>query len=389
MPVSAKMVRFMDKASWIRKMFEEGSRLKAIHGQDRVFDFSLGNPDVPPPGNAIDRMAELSRTMFHGYMPNAGYADVRSSIAGHLSGIYGVELTCDDIIMSCGAGGGLNVALKALLDPGDEVIALAPYFVEYGFYVDNHGGNLVVAACDGSFLPDIDEIARKITPRTKAIIINTPNNPTGRVYPEATLKSLGGLLAKHPHIAVIADEPYRAIIYDKVQVPSVLKHIPNSLVVTSASKELSLAGERIGYIAVNPELENKKEAVGAMILATRILGFVNAPALMQKVLALSLNDRVDVEIYHRRREAMKAVMDKAGLSYCPPEGAFYLFVKSPIEDELAFCNSLVNERVLAVPGRGFGWPGYVRFAYCVDESIIKGAEEGIIKAVRGSLGSRP
>ncbi len=386
MPVSARMTGFMEKSSWIRKMFEEGARLKAIHGQDRVFDFSLGNPDVPPPEKALGRMAELSRTMFHGYMPNAGFADVRASLAAHLCGIYSAGLTADDIIMSCGAGGGLNVALKAMLDEGDEVIALAPYFVEYGFYVDNHGGRLVVARCDEHFLPDMEEIARRITPRTRAIIINTPNNPTGRVYPEAVLKSLGELLARHPDIVVISDEPYRAIVYDNAKVPSVLEHIPNSVVVTSASKELSLAGERIGYIAVSPALAQKKEIVGAMILATRILGFVNAPALMQKVLSESLNEKVDVEIYRRRRDVMKAIFDGAGLSYSPPEGAFYLFVKSPVEDELAFCKDLVDECVLAVPGRGFGWPGYVRFAYCVDEAIIKGAEPGIKKAIRKSSG---
>ena len=284
MPASAKMIAFMEKASWIRKMFEEGARLKSIHGPHNVFDFSLGNPDVPPPAKALERMAALTGTMFHGYMANAGYEDVRSSIAAHLSGIYEAPLAADDIIMSCGAGGGLNVALKAVLDPGDEVIALAPYFVEYGFYADNHGGKLVVAQCDEQFLPDVEKIAEKITGRTKAIIINTPNNPTGRVYPEGILAAMGRLLKEHPGVVVISDEPYRAIVYDNRHVPSVLKHIPNSVVVTSASKELSLAGERIGYIAVSPRLDQKKEVIGAMILATRILGFVNAPALMQKVL---------------------------------------------------------------------------------------------------------
>jgi aspartate aminotransferase len=385
MAVSAKMLQYMENASWIRKMFEEGARLKSIHGHDNVFDFSLGNPDIPPPGHALERMSALARTMFHGYMANAGYQDVRSSIAAHVSKVYEVPLTGDDIIMSCGAGGGLNVVLKAILDPGDEVIALAPYFVEYGFYVDNSGGKLVVAKCDKHFLPDMGKIAEKMTSRTKAIIINTPNNPTGRVYPESVLKGIGELLKKYPDVVVISDEPYRAIVYDNRNVPSVLKHIPNSVVVTSASKELSLAGERIGYIVVNPLLSHQQEAVNAMILATRILGFVNAPALMQKVLAECLNDRVDVEIYRKRRDVMMAVFDEAGLQYSPPEGAFYLFVKSPIEDEIAFCNTLVNECVLAVPGRGFGWPGYVRFTYCVDEAIIKGSAPGIKKAVEKSI----
>ncbi|HVN70870.1 MAG TPA: pyridoxal phosphate-dependent aminotransferase, partial [Desulfomonilia bacterium] len=307
MPASVKMVQFMEKASWIRKMFEEGARLKSIHGADKVFDFSLGNPDVPPPGKVIERMASLSGTMFHGYMANAGYEDVRSRIAAHLERVYELPLTGDDIIMSCGAGGGLNVVLKAILDPGDEVIALSPYFVEYGFYVDNHGGKLVISPCDEQFLPSMDKIAEKITPCTKAIIINTPNNPTGRVYPESTLKRMGDLLKKHPDIVVISDEPYRAIAYDNVKVPSLLKHITNSVVVTSASKELSLAGERIGYIAINPALGHKKDILGSMILATRILGFVNAPALMQKVLADCLNERVDVEVYRKRRDVMKEI----------------------------------------------------------------------------------
>jgi aspartate aminotransferase len=386
MPASAKMIAFMEKASWIRKMFEEGSRLKSIHGPDNVFDFSLGNPDVPPPAKALELMAALTGTMFHGYMANAGYEDVRSRMAAHLCRVYDVPLTADDIIMSCGAGGGLNVVLKAILDPGDEVIALAPYFVEYGFYADNHGGKLVVVQCDEQFLPVVERIAEKITGRTKAIIINTPNNPTGRVYPEHILKDIGELLKKHPGVVVISDEPYRAIVYDNREVPSVLRNIHNSVVVNSASKELSLAGERIGYIAVSPDLDRKKETIGAMILATRILGFVNAPALMQKVMAGCLDERVDVEIYRKRRDVMKAIFDDAGLSYAAPEGAFYLFVKSPIEDELAFCNFLVNECVLAVPGRGFGCPGYVRFTYCVDEAIIKAAESGIKKAVLKSLG---
>jgi aspartate aminotransferase len=375
------MLDFMEKSSWIRKMFEEGARLKAIHGSDRVYDFSLGNPDVPPPERVLTRMAALAGSMFHGYMANAGYSDVRSAVAAHLSPVYGVPLTADEIVMSCGAGGAMNVVLKALLNPGDEVIALAPYFVEYGFYADNHGGKLVAADCGADFLPDMQAIAGRITPRTKAIIINSPNNPTGRVYPEEVLQALGNLLKNHPEVTVISDEPYRAIVYDNRTVPSVLRHIPNSVVVTSASKELSLAGERIGYIAVNPGIDQKNELTNAMILATRILGFVNAPALMQKVLAECLDDRVDVRIYRARRDVMCAVFDRAGLTYAPPEGAFYLFVKSPLQDEVAFCNLLLEERVLAVPGRGFGWPGWVRFTYCVDESIIAAAGPGIVRAV--------
>jgi len=380
MTVSARMIDFMTKSSWIRKMFEEGSRLKAIHGQENVYDFSLGNPDVPPPPVVIETMQRLAGTMFHGYMPNAGYPDVRGAVARHASVLYKVPLTGDDIVMSCGAGGAMNVVLKALLDQVGDEGAQAVSCVEYGLDVDNHGGRLVAVPCTKDFLPDVQAIGRAITPATKAIIVNTPNNPTGRVYPQDVLDELAELLKDHRHVAVISDEPYRAIVYDRIEVPSVLRAIPNSVVITSASKELSLAGERIGYIAVNPAMENRQELLGALILATRILGFVNAPALMQKALAECMHERVDVEVYRRRRDAMCAIFDEAGLKYAPPEGAFYLFVQSPLTDELAYCNLLLEERVLAVPGRGFGWPGWVRFAYCVDETIVTGAREGILRA---------
>jgi len=380
MAVSRQMLGYMENASWIRKMFEEGARLKAIHGADKVYDFSLGNPDVPPPPKVIEVMSSLPSAMFHGYMPNAGYPEARMQIADHCSELYGVPLSADDITMSCGAGAGLNVVLKAILDPGDEVIVIAPYFVEYGFYVSNHGGILVSVSSDDEFLPSMEAISRALNKRTKAIIINSPNNPTGRVYSEKILQGIDTLLKEYPRVVAISDEPYRAIVYDGIAVPSVLKHISNSIVVTSSSKELSLAGERIGYVAISPYLREKQEIAGAVILATRILGFVNAPALMQKVLAACLDERVDISIYKKRRDAMRSIFDQAGLSYALPEGAFYLFVKSPVEDDLAFCNALVNERVLAVPGRGFGKQGYVRFAYCVEESIIRAAAPGINKA---------
>ena len=371
----------MEKSSWIRRMFEEGARLKAIHGAENVFDFSLGNPDIPPQKKVLEAMADISQYMSHGYMPNAGFADVRETVAAYASGLYEVALTADDIIMSCGAGGGLNVVLKSILDPGDEVIALSPYFVEYGFYVQNHGGSLVTAACTEDFLPDRENILAAITKRTKAIIINSPNNPTGRVYPEQTLVMLRDLLREYPRIVVISDEPYRKIVYDSTEPPSVLKHIPNSVVVTSASKELSLPGQRIGYIAVNPFIPGKEKLIGAMILATRILGFVNAPALMQKVFAQCINDSIDISVYRSRRDLLRGILDEAGLSYAPPEGTFYFFVKSPISDDVAFCNALLKEKILAVPGTGFGHSGYVRFAYCVDESSIKRCAPGLLRVM--------
>ena len=382
MIVSETMMQYMESSSWIRRMFEEGSRLKALHGAENVFDFSLGNPDLPPTETVLKTMAGLAKSMSHGYMPNAGYPDVCQTIAAYAAEVYEVDLGAGDIIMSCGAGGGLNVVLKSILNPGDEVIAISPYFVEYGFYAGNHGGTLVNAPCGDDFLPSPRAIQKAITRRTKAVIINSPNNPSGRVYPQQTLIMLQEVLKDHPDILVISDEPYRKLVYDAIEVPSVLKFIPNSVVVTSASKELSLAGQRIGYIAVNPAIKNKQDLVSAMILATRILGFVNAPALMQKVLAQCIHDTIDVSIYKKRRDLFTAILETAGLSYVPPEGTFYLFVKSPIEDDVAFCSALVKENILAVPGKGFGYPGYVRFAYCVDEGSIRGCAPGLLKVMK-------
>jgi aspartate aminotransferase len=371
----------MESSSWIRKMFEEGTHLKSLYGAENVFDFSLGNPDLSPPEMVLKTMAELSQSMSHGYMPNAGYPDVRTLIAEYASDIYNVDLQSDDIIMSCGAGGGLNVVLKALIDPADEVIAISPYFVEYGFYTSNHGGILATAPCGEDFLPNAESIQKAITSSTKAIIINSPNNPTGRVYPAKTLVMLQEILKDYPDIVIISDEPYRRLVYDSIEVPSVLRFIPNSIVVTSASKELSLAGQRIGYIAVSPQMIGKDDLIGALILATRILGFVNAPALMQKVLAQCINDSVDVSIYKKRRDLLMSIFDDAGLSYVRPEGAFYLFVKSPIEDDVEFCSALLREKILAVPGKGFGHAGYVRFAYCIDEGSIRGCAPGLKKVM--------
>ncbi|MEA3222573.1 MAG: pyridoxal phosphate-dependent aminotransferase [Thermodesulfobacteriota bacterium] len=387
MIVSRQMMDYSKASSWIRKMFEEGARLKAEYGMENVFDFSLGNPDVPPPKKVIDVMGDLASDINtgHGYMPNAGYPQVRKAVAGYASNLYRVELSPDDIVMSCGAGGGINVILKSIIAPGDEVMVISPYFVEYGFYVENHGGVLVAVECDADFLPDLEKIKKAITERTKAIIINSPNNPTGRVYPEKILTGLQDVLAGHPDILVISDEPYRRLVYDNLHVPSILKILPKSVVVTSFSKELSLAGERIGYIAAGAGIAEKDRFIDALILATRILGFVNAPALMQRVLGQCIHLSVDIDIYKRRRDLLRSILDDMDLSYAPPEGAFYLFVKSPIADDLAFSNALLKEKILVVPGRGFGYKGYVRFAYCVDEATIEGAAPGLKRAV-ASLG---
>lgn len=377
MIISEQMQGYAEKSSWIRKMFEEGARLKALYGQEQVYDFSLGNPDIPPPHRVIEAIEDYAAEISHGYMANAGYAETREQVASHGSVIYDVRLDAGDIVMSCGAGGGLNVVLKSILNPGDEVITLAPYFVEYGFYIQNHGGRLVSVPCNKEFLPDTRAIKEAITEKTRAIIINSPNNPTGRVYSRETIEGIRDALMDKPDILVISDEPYRRLVYDGVEVPSILKAIPNSLVVTSASKDISLAGERIGYIALGPGIADKDALCNALILSTRILGFVNAPALMQKVLAACMDCSIDIAIYRRRRNILMQVLDEAGLDYAPPEGAFYIFVHAPLGDDLAFSNALVHENILVVPGTGFGYKGYVRFAYCLDERYIQAAADGI------------
>ncbi len=389
MSISLKMMTFAEKSSWIRKMFEEGAKLKAEFGAENVFDFSLGNPDAPPPEefydviqkHAIDRSPGV-----HSYMPNNGYVFVREAIAQKMSSEQHVKINPDDMLMTCGAAGGLNVVMKALLNPGDEVILLAPYFVEYNFYVDNHGGVSKIVNTDNEFNLDFDAISSALTNKTKAIIVNSPNNPTGQVYSQEALITLGNLLADAGKklgttIYLISDEPYRKIIFDGLTVPSIFTAYPNSIIVSSYSKDLSLPGERIGYLAVHPEIEDKSILLGAMNLANRILGFVNAPALMQRVVAELQNASVDNSIYEKRRKIFCDILEKAGFSFIPPKGAFYIFPKTPIEDEVAFCAILQEEKILAVPGRGFGAPGYIRLAFCVPDSVISNSAEAFVRAM--------
>ena len=389
MTVAKKMQAFAEKSSWIRKMFEEGAKLKAEFGAENVFDFSLGNPDVPPPAKFAEVLQELAadeRPGIHGYMPNGGFPFVRESLAQRLSTEQNVPLSQGDILMTCGAAGGLNVVMKSLLDPGDEVIILAPFFVEYNFYVDNHGGVTRVVATDEEFNLDLDAIEAALTPKTKAILINSPNNPTGQVYPAESLQALGQLLEKAGkkccrNIYLISDEPYRKIVYDDIEVPSVMAASTNAIVVSSYSKDLSLPGERIGYIAVHPDMKEKVPLLDAMTLANRILGFVNAPALMQRVVARLQDEHVDCSIYARRREVFCDILDGAGLEYVRPRGAFYLFPKTPIADDVEFCTILAGEKILAVPGRGFGAPGYIRLAFCIDEEVIARSGDAFGKAM--------
>jgi aspartate aminotransferase len=323
----------------------------------------------------------------HGYTPNAGYPDTRKAIAKKISKASGLKIDVEHVIMSCGAGGALNVILKALLDPGDEVIVLKPFFVEYPFYIENYGGVVKYAATKNDFSLDFDSITEAISEKTKAIIINSPNNPTGIVYGENEIGELSRVLlekgrAMGKPIYLISDEPYAEIVFDDVTVPSVLKAYPNSIVAYSYSKTLSLPGERIGYIAVNPQIYEAGDLVSALILCTRIMGFVHAPALMQRIVARLQDVAVNVKIYQNKRDLLCAGLAKAGYRFTKPKGAFYLFVQSPILDDVAFVQILLKKNILVVPGSGFGAPGYFRIAYCVDDVTIINSLDGFAEAIK-------
>ncbi len=387
--IAEKMLSFMERASWIRKMFEEGARLKSIHGAENVCDFSLGNPDLSPP-NEFDKVlieeAQKNGPGVHGYMQNAGFQEVRERVADQVEKDHGLRPNPAHIIMTCGAAGGLNCIFKAILNPGDEVIVPSPFFVEYGFYVDNHGGTLVPVASNDDFSLDIDGISKAINDKTKAILINSPNNPTGVLYDENSLFRLGELLQKKRKetgktIFLISDEPYRRLVFDDEKVPGLFAIYDATIVTTSFSKDLSIPGERIGYCAINPKFEEAELLSGAMTLANRILGFVNAPALMQRAVSKVLGQSVDVSIYQRRRDLFKEILMEAGLEFVLPKGAFYFFPKTPIKDDKKFASILQEELILTVPGSGFGCPGHIRIAFCVDESVIERSREGFKKAV--------
>ena len=389
MAVSKKMNTFAQSSSWIRKMFEEGAKLKAEFGAENIFDFSLGNPDLPPPPQfqkILETLAANEAPGVHAYMPNGGYPFVRDAVAAQLSIEQGITLSRNEMLMTCGAAGGLNVVLKALLDPEDEVIILAPFFVEYKFYVDNHGGVSRVVATDDEFNPDLDAIASTINEKTKAILINSPNNPTGQIYSAQTLAELGKMLSAaaekyNSSIYLISDEPYRKIVFDNHEVPSIMLAYQNSIVVSSYSKDLSLPGERIGYIAVHPEIAEKEPLLEALTLGNRILGFVNAPALMQRVVAELQGVTVDNSIYTRRRETFCKILSDTGYQFMPPKGAFYIFPRSPLEDDVEFVRILQEQKILAVPGRGFGAPGYFRLAFCVEDTVIERSADPFRKAM--------
>lgn len=379
--ISDKMKPLVQNNSAIRAMFEEGKRLAAIYGAENVYDFSLGNPNVPAPEEVkaaiTDILNEEDSTFVHGYMSNAGYEDVRDAIAQSLNRRFGTSFHLENLIMAVGAASGMNIVLKTLLNPGEEVIAFAPYFVEYGNYVRNYDGKLVVVSPNTeNFQPNLAEFEEKITEKTRAVIINSPNNPTGVVYSQETLIQIGKILEEksekigHP-IVLISDEPYRELAYDGVEVPFVTKYYDNAVVCYSYSKSLSLPGERIGYVLIPDQLEDAKEVTAAAVIANRVLGSVNAPSLFQRVIKRCVDAKVNLEAYDRNRNLLYQSLKEYGFTCIRPQGAFYLFVQSPLKDEKEFCEICKKHRVLVVPGSSFACPGFVRISYCVSYEQIE------------------
>lgn len=377
---SEKVVNNLSRSSWIRAMFEEGARLAEKYGADKVYDYSLGNPYAEPPAEVVSSLKDhilSDEKGLHRYMNNAGFAEVREKVAKSLEKESGVKLSSENIVMTVGAAGGLNVVLKALLNPGEEVIVFAPYFVEYNFYTDNHGGKTVVVPPNTlTFEPDLNALEENITSKTKAMIINTPNNPTGVVYSEEKLKDIAEIIARkekeyNTTIFVISDQPYSEILYDDIKLPSTLAIFNNSIIVNSFSKSLGLAGERIGYIAASSRIKEIEMLMNALAFCNRTLGFVNAPALFQKVVGDAIDARVEIQEYKMRRDFLYENLTKLGFECVKPQGAFYLFPKALIDDDVEFAKRAIKHNLLLVPGSGFGCPGYFRLSYCVDFNMIK------------------
>lgn len=378
--IAEKMKALVNNSSAIRAMFEEGKKMAGIYGKENVYDFSLGNPNVPAPEEVQKAMCEVVKEedpiVLHGYMSNSGYEEVRQAVAESLNNRFDTSFDKENIIMTVGAAGGLNVILKTLLNPKDEVVVIAPYFGEYNAYISNYDGIVVVVSPDiRSFQPNLKELEEKVTKKTKAVIVNSPNNPTGVVYSEKTIQKLSDILRKKQQefgtdIYLISDEPYRELVYDDVEVPYLTKYYENTIVGYSFSKSLSLPGERIGYLVIPKEVTDAKEIQRAANVATRILGYVNAPSFMQKVVAKCLDIKADVPYYNRNRETLYHALVEMGFDCVKPEGAFYLFMKSPIENEKEFCETAKKYHILMVSGSSFACSGYVRIAYCVSYETI-------------------
>ncbi len=389
--LSTQVQGYIEKSSWIRKMFEAGIELKAKFGEDAVCDFSLGNPDLAPPKAVADGLADIAATaqrpFAFGYMPNFGYPSARETLAAHLTREQGVAVGAGDVMLTCGAAGALNAIMRAVLEPGEELLCPAPYFVEYAFYTQNHRGVLKsVPAKPLTFELDLPAMEAAISEKTRIVLVNSPNNPSGAVYSEQELAGLAEILTRKSEqygrpIYLVADEPYRFLVFDGCEVPSILPLYPYSIVASSFSKNLSLAGERVGFACVNPAMPDKGTLMAGLVLANRILGYVNAPAIGQKLMERALGSQVNVTVYAERRKAMTEVLDEAGYTFTMPRGAFYFFPEAPGGDDVKFCAALQEERILAVPGSGFGMPGYFRLAFCVGEEVIRRSAPGFARAI--------
>jgi aspartate aminotransferase len=387
-PIAQTVAADMKNASWIREMFEVGRRLKAQYGEDNVHDFSLGNPNASPPPAFFRALADVAAArdpVMHRYMPNAGLDEARAAVASFLAREYRLELGPADVILTCGAAGGMNVVISTICDPGDEVIALVPFFPEYRFYAQRAGARLVLVQTDRDFQPDLAAIEAALTPRTRAIIVNSPNNPTGAVYAEALCQALAELLRRHDApdrpIYLVTDDPYRRLIYDLDWCPTPVRHYDRSIIVSSYSKDLSIPGERAGYIAVPHSVPERQVLLGGLTMLNRTLGFVNAPAFMQRVIARCAAELCDVQFYRANRDLLCNALREYGYDLQIPPGAFYAFPKTPIEDDAAFAELLVKQRILTVPGRGFGRAGHIRIAFCVERQTIERALPGFKRAV--------
>jgi len=393
MIVSRSVTDSLANASWIRRMFEEGARLKQALGADKVFDFTLGNPEIEPPPAvlaAARRVLESTVRHLHAYMPNAGQPQVREAVARRLTAATGLPYTADHVIMTVGAGAALNIVLKALLDPGDEVITVAPFFAEYVFYAENHGGRLVVVPPTADLLPDVSRIAAAITPRTRAILLNSPNNPSGVIYPASTFVEIETLLgtAARP-IVLISDEPYKTLVFDDVVPPEIPPLVTRAVIATSWSKALAIPGERIGYLAFSPRMPEAAELFEACTFTGRVLGFVNAPALWQWVVAETGDQTIDVAPYREKRDLMYEGLTRIGYRCVKPQGAFYVFPSTPIPDDVAFVRMLAEEGVLTVPGSGFGAPGHIRISLTVERDTVVRALPGFERAFRRARTGQP
>lgn len=388
MPVARCIAEKLEQSSWIRRMFEEGTRLKQERGADAVFDFTLGNPEVEPPLALLEALSKVVHTTSpgsHGYMPNLGFQDVRGTIAKSLLNETGLPFTSDHICMTVGAAGACNVILKSILDPDDEVLLLAPFFAEYPFYISNHGGRAVIVETTADFLPDVKRIAKAITPRTRAILLNTPNNPTGRIYPRPLLEDLERMLSQLPNRPlIISDEPYKRLLYDDQNPKSVATVLSHTAICYSWSKAQALAGERIGFLALSPRIPDAATLMNACAFANRTLGFVNAPALWQRVMAQAADACVDISAYQQKRDRLCDALIAMGYSLQKPEGGYYVFLKTPIPDDIKFVGKLVAEGILAVPGTGFGRSGYLRLSLTVTMETIERSLVGFKRVLQES-----